>query len=1153
MDPSCGDTTQLFDARDWSQTALGPLEGWPKSLLHYVRLVLATPSPTVLLWGPEQIQIYNDAYAAILGSRHPRCFGEPSRGSCVHPEPLIQRSLHQVLARGVAVVVDRSPLTVTRDGVDQEAFFTHSFAPLRDDRGELAGVQQVLTDVTDAVLSERRAAALCALDPQISSSDPVADAVQALAAHTGDIPFAILYAWDPASQQLRPRASTEGMADLNLTALTLRAAEVYRSGTTALVEDLAELLGEGNVGPCLEPTSTAVLHCLGAVRGGGARGLVVFGTSPRLRLDHGYRRFLQLCAGQLDKAMLHEQLVRRIEPAPEPPAHLEAAVETSPTELAACRRRERHLALLADLSEDFSRLTDAEAIMQIIGSKLGEHLRVTSLSLCDVDELHETIRVSYGWGRPGVPSLLRTFRTPEYLGAEFSRASRAGETVVVRDTRHDPRCHAQAYAALHVRAFVTVPFRVGGEWKSFLAIGDDSARDWQPDELELIHELANRLFPRLERARAEAALHESEAERGVERTRGELALRAASNRLRLIADSVPIHLLQLDRDERIRFVNQAAAEMWQRPIHELVGKTIAEVVGEAAQQSLRPYTERVLRGESVSYESAFEAPDGSVRTFLNTYTPDRDEQGAVRGFVATGTEITDRKRAEEALDDARRRAEMAEARFRTLLESVPHIVWKVNPDGQAEFFSRQYSAYTGLSTEEGGLGMQYEKVVHPVDMEVTLQVLREARQDRASFALRQRIRRADGEYRWHQARGEPVFGASGEFVGWIGTTTEIHEQKLAEEQLEYARRELHEFFTQTPIPMALLGGPEHRYALVNPKFVELAGRNPLGKTVREAFVNDGSEHYVRQLDRVYRTGAPYIGTELSLRTSGDDGRVTERLFNVYCYPFRGSDDAIEGVLTYLQDVTDMVAARQRIEQVVLTLERERELRERFVATLSHDLRSPLATARLSAQLLLQRGTDPDIFHKATARIVRNMDRADHMLKDLLDVSRIEAGKRLPLELGFCELRNLVESTLEELTSVHGDRFVLSGPEAVEGYWSSHGLRRILENLCTNAIKYGAPETPVSVSIQQGSGRVHLRVHNFGPPIPPSEQEDLFEPFRRTTSARAGGQKGWGLGLTLVRGVAEAHGGEVTLESGDAGTVFTVTLPYDARPLAEQRG
>ena len=176
-----------------------------------------------------------------------------------------------------------------------------------------------------------------------------------------------------------------------------------------------------------------------------------------------------------------------------------------------------------------------------------------------------------------------------------------------------------------------------------------------------------------------------------------------------------------------------------------------------------------------------------------------------------------------------------------------------------------------------------------------------------------------------------------------------------------------------------------------------------------------------------------------------------------------------------------------------------------------------------------------------------MDRADQMIRDLLDAGRIGAGEKLALQFGTLDLAQVARDTIEELSAIHGDRFILRADQAIEGCWSYDGLRRILENLASNAVKYGVVHRPVTITLRKEAGRVLIEVHNEGNPISSTDQGALFVPYSRTASALSGGQKGWGLGLVLVRGIAEAHGGKVIVESyWETGTTFRVALPLAAR-------
>lgn len=265
-------------------------------------------------------------------------------------------------------------------------------------------------------------------------------------------------------------------------------------------------------------------------------------------------------------------------------------------------------------------------------------------------------------------------------------------------------------------------------------------------------------------------------------------------------------------------------------------------------------------------------------------------------------------------------------------------------------------------------------------------------------------------------------------------------------------------------------------------------------------------------------------------------------------PFSGRDTArLEVLGEQLTLHLDNAALIERLHSTIAELREERVLRERFVSVLAHDLRGPLSNAKMAVQLLAEQlaGLDSDGPRgaDAVARIERNLDRTDRMVRDLLDANRIQAGEPVPLVLVECDLVAIAREAIAELSAAHGERFLLAGDAAVRGTWGADELRRSLWNLGRNAVKYGAPETPITLSVRAKEDHAELGVHNQGPPIPRDEREALFRPFVRSRAMR-NGAKGWGLGLTLVRGAAEAHGGRVRVESDvTSGTTFTLELPY----------
>lgn len=233
---------------------------------------------------------------------------------------------------------------------------------------------------------------------------------------------------------------------------------------------------------------------------------------------------------------------------------------------------------------------------------------------------------------------------------------------------------------------------------------------------------------------------------------------------------------------------------------------------------------------------------------------------------------------------------------------------------------------------------------------------------------------------------------------------------------------------------------------------------------------------------------------------------------------------------------------------VAALHSEREMRERFVSVLAHDLRGPLSAAKMAAHLIMD-GAERDEERKLALRIDRNIDRTDTMVRDLLDANRIHAGERISLHLAECDLGLIARDVVDEMIVVHGARFRLETDSGVHGFWSAEELRRAIWNLVMNAVKYGAEGRPISIKVERLPDVAAISVHNEGVAIPAHEQADIFRPYSRTHAAKATSQRGWGLGLSLVQGCAEAHGGEVVVRSdSDRGTTFVLRIPWDARPF-----
>jgi signal transduction histidine kinase len=230
--------------------------------------------------------------------------------------------------------------------------------------------------------------------------------------------------------------------------------------------------------------------------------------------------------------------------------------------------------------------------------------------------------------------------------------------------------------------------------------------------------------------------------------------------------------------------------------------------------------------------------------------------------------------------------------------------------------------------------------------------------------------------------------------------------------------------------------------------------------------------------------------------------------------------------------------------------RATERSERFESSFLHALDRLLAEACADARRLLVGGVaDPMAFGLA---LLRNLETTRGTVTDLLDARRIRRGARLALALGDCDLVDLARAVVDEQQQRYGDRFIVHADRAVRGIWDGRQLAPALKQLLANAVEHGDRAAPIFVLVSGRTTGAELSVHNAGSSITPERQAHLFAPFAQPHSPGLGRHHhGWGVGLTLVWGCAEAHGGRVQVQSAPGkGTTFVLALPSDARAYAD---
>ena len=251
------------------------------------------------------------------------------------------------------------------------------------------------------------------------------------------------------------------------------------------------------------------------------------------------------------------------------------------------------------------------------------------------------------------------------------------------------------------------------------------------------------------------------------------------------------------------------------------------------------------------------------------------------------------------------------------------------------------------------------------------------------------------------------------------------------------------------------------------------------------------------------------------------------------------DPGLENVVRFNEAIDQAIA-----ESIAFFSAQVDQARNLLLGMLGHDMRSPLHTIQMTASYLAALNAGEKV-SEAASRLIRSGASMKALLDDLVDFSRTKLGLGVNISLANADLAALFADEMEQLRGAHPDRQLeLAVAGNTRGRWDGPRLQQLLRNLVSNAIKYGGPDAPVRVVLTGAKVDVLLEVSNSGPTIEGSLLDQIFHPLKRGPAQRSNDDTdgGLGLGLYIVREVALAHEGEVTVRSERGETVFAVRLP-----------
>jgi PAS domain S-box-containing protein len=640
----------------------------------------------------------------------------------------------------------------------------------------------------------------------------------------------------------------------------------------------------------------------------------------------------------------------------------------------------------------------------------------------------------------------------------------------------------------------------------------------------------------------------------------------SEQKLRAIADALPVLISYVDKDQIFRFVNKAYEDWFERPLSAILGRRVKDVMSRAMYEARRPYLERALAGETVSYEVDFVRSSGATATQV-IHVPHRDSSGRTLGVYVVVSDISERKLAE-------RRIAESEARFRSIANSAPVLIWVTGPDGKREFVNQAYLDFVGL-TYADALDFDWRRALHPDDLPRVLANEPVVEPSVRIVTVEARFRRHDGEWRWLRSESQPRWGAASEHLGFIGVAHDVTEAKKAQEELSQINQTLERrvaertaqlaasealvrsFFEHSSECHAIMvendGG--FRYQEVNPALLRLYGmdrREVVGRRTEEVLGPEMGAEVNRHLAQCLREGG-------SRRYERMQGAAVVEAVATALPPREGE---ARRIIVSARDVTE----RRRLEEH-LRQSQKMEALGQLTGGVAHDFNNMLTLVLGGLDTIdRQLGSLPDSpaavrIRRAKDMALQGMQRAQALTDRLLAFSRQQA-----LAPRAVNANTLVAGICDLLQRTLGEQIVLETALA-DGLWNAFVDPNQLENALINLALNARDAMPrggklliqtanrfldaafvgsLPERIEPGE-YVMIAVADTGVGMDETTRKRAFDPFFTTKEIG----KGTGLGLSQVYGFTRQSSGQVQIESElDRGTAVKIYLPRQSGAAAD---
>jgi PAS domain S-box-containing protein len=610
------------------------------------------------------------------------------------------------------------------------------------------------------------------------------------------------------------------------------------------------------------------------------------------------------------------------------------------------------------------------------------------------------------------------------------------------------------------------------------------------------------------------------------RRRAEEALRRQSEWLRVTLASIGDGVISTDTEGRVTFMNSVAAALTGWAQAEALGRPLLDVfhiINERSRQPVENPALRALRQGTIvglANHTLLIAREGTERAIDDSAAPMRDEGGATLGAVLVFRDVTERRRAEED-----------RARLAAIVETSQDAIVSKTLDGVIRSWNAGAERLFGYSAQEA--------VGQPITLIIPLERHDEER------AILERLRRGERVEHYETVRVardgrrlnisltvSPIRDDQGKVIGASKIARDITDKKRAEEAL--ARDALLLASVRDSVVVTDLDGVVTYWNEGATRLFGWAAEEMLGRPYADRFPEPARTFIADQI-RERAAGGEWVGEFEDYRKDGSRVWIDARVS-----PVRDADGRIVGVLGVSHDITE----RRRAEEALREADRRKD---EFLALLAHELRNPLAPLRNGLQVMRLAAEDPSAVAQARGMMERQLGHMVRLIDDLLDISRISRNK-MELRRSRLLLADVVSSALETarpLLDAGGHTLTVAlPPEPVHLDGDLTRLAQVFGNLLTNSAKYTERGGRVWLTAERRGGEILVAVRDTGIGIPAESLPTIFDMFSQVDRSIERSTGGLGIGLALVKGLVEMHGGSVRAASAGVGkgSTFTVRLP-----------